>query len=95
MDELKSNSELEMGEYYHCFDKNSGRHSIHQCMIDAYTPKYLGVNRIWADDDNNQALTRWRIFGPIVPPNLETIYLCAKHNGHGFQSDCAICKAEV
>lgn len=67
--EITTNKELEPGKYYHCFLKSTGKYSIQQCMFNGET-KYIGTNTIWADDDNNQALERWKIFGPIKIPKV-------------------------
>lgn len=93
MNEIKTNDELIPGKYYHCFCRKTGRHSIHECFRDGDDPKYIGKNHIWADDDNNQALERWRMFEVMIPL-LTTINLCNKHNGNGFQSDCVICNKD-
>lgn len=66
---ITENSELEAGKYYHCFTKGAQRHSIELCQEGLNAPKFLG-QRIWADDDNNQALDRWDIYGPIEVPNV-------------------------
>jgi len=96
VNEIKSNDELKVGEYYHCFDRRSGRHSIHKCeQNNIQGMKCLSRNRIWADDNNNQALEKWLIYGPVEIPNLGTIGLCNKHHGHGFVSDCAICQSKT
>lgn len=90
--EITTNADLEVGRYYHCFDKSTIAHAIHQChRKEADAPKFL-AGRIWADDNNNQALERWRIYGPIDPPNVGGIYLCSDHGGYGFNSDCQRCK---
>lgn len=95
MNEIKSNAELEPGKYYHCFAWGTGKHSIHRCYDDAGdNRKYVSRNHIWACEDNNQALERWRIF-PVEIPSLDTIHLCHKHHGYGFSSDCAMCATEV
>lgn len=68
MMEITSNADLVPGNYYHCFEKGSGQHSIEQCFDDGgSTPKYIG-RRFWAQDDHSQALARWRIIGPISIP---------------------------
>ena len=92
--EILSNDDLIVGNYYHCFWKSDGRHSINQCR-DSQGHKYINCHSstIWASDNNNQALERWRIL-PIEVPQLDTIYLCVKHHGIGFQSDCHLCKKE-
>lgn len=91
MNEIYINNHLEVGEYYHCFGKRRGEHSIHKCKQEE-GHKYL-AHRIWAEDDNNQALEKWRIIGPIELPKLGTIFLCNDHGGLGFVSDCTTCKA--
>ena len=95
MNEIKSNSELEVGKYYHCFTKSKGIHTIQKCYCDCDGCfKYMSRNTIWADDSNNQALERWRMF-EVEIPQLPTIGLCNKHHGSGFTSDCALCKQEL
>ncbi len=89
--EIKTNDLLIIGRYYHCFDKTNGTHSIHECRTDDGITNYISNNHIWASNDNNQALTKWRIFGPIEIPYINSIYLCRQHGGHGFISDCAVC----
>jgi hypothetical protein len=91
--EITSNDQLEVGEYYHCLEKRLGRDclSIEQCKEDTGN-KYLG-NRIWAKDDNNQALEKWFIWGPVEIKPIRTIYLCYQHKGIGFQSDCRVCNS--
>ncbi len=95
MNEIKNNSELEVGKYYHCYLNSTGHHSIHKCYGDYAEPKYISNNRIWADDGNNQALEKWKILGPIKTPKIDTIGLCQKHHGHGFISDCAVCNSDA
>ena len=69
--QILENSQLEVGKYYHCYTKTTGRHSIELCKdgVCAGEPKYL-ANRIWADDNNNQALGLWDIYGPIEVPKI-------------------------
>jgi len=94
MEEIKSNKDLEVGKYYHCFAWGAGKHSIHRCYDNANDGmKTISRNNIWAVDGNNQALERWRIF-PVEIPSLETIHLCSKHHGYGFSSDCAMCNSD-
>lgn len=69
--EITSNAELEPGEYYHCFGRHTGEHSIELCYAEREGMKSLGDKRTWAMDDNNQALAKWRIFGPIETPEIE------------------------
>ena len=72
MKEIKNNSELEVGKYYHCFLRSGNTHSINKCMQNAPDePKFIGNNRIWAETSNNQALTRWKMIGPITIPTTE------------------------
>ena len=91
MDEITTNNELVVGKYYHCFNKRFGSHEIHKCGAESGGTKYLGNNHIWADDNNKQALEKWKIIGPIEIPKIKTIFLCKKHGGYGFISDCAAC----
>lgn len=91
-DEILENDQLNVGSYYHCFGKETGRHSIEECGQHGNDPKFMG-NGIWAEDDNSRALQKWMIFGPIAIPKIETIGLCQDHHGHGFKSDCSVCKA--
>ncbi len=92
---IESNADFEIGKYYHCFDRSNGIHSIHECYKHDNEPKHLGVNKIWADDENNQALKKWAIFGPIDVPMIGGINLCKTHHGIGFKSDCMACKHEM
>ena len=95
--EIISNDDLVVGDYYHLFTQSHGDHSIGRCCADFNgQQKYIqsnGNSKIWAMDDNNQAMMNWKIF-PIEIPQLDTIYLCPKHHGIGFQSDCHLCKEE-
>jgi len=96
MREITENSQLEAGRHYHCFNRQyTSQHSIVESREDEGR-LYLG-NRIWAFDDNSQALPRWRIFGPIEMPTLEELaskgpWYCKGHGGHGFRSECYGCK---
>ena len=91
MKEIKTAEELEVNRYYHCFDRRFGHHEIHQVVVRSET-KCMGVNRIWASNDNPQAFERWLIMGPGEVPQLSTLYLCPKHHGTGFPSDCHVCQ---
>lgn len=91
MKEIENSEELEVGQYYHCFCKKYGDHEIHQ-VFKKHGEKCIGVNRIWAYEGNPQAFNSWMIMGPVDVPQLTTIYLCPKHHGNGFTSDCSVCK---
>jgi len=86
---IESNDQLEVGEHYHCFDRVTAKYSVEKCSDEG--EKYL-ARKIWATDDNNQALERWDIYGPIKPPSIGGMYLCPSHGGFGFSSDCVRCK---
>lgn len=90
--EITTNADLEIGRHYHCFHRTTIEHSILTCKNDGGMDMKFFGKRIWADANNNQALERWRIYGPIDPPNIGGIYLCNKHGGYGFQTDCQRCK---
>ena len=77
MKKINSNSELEVGKYYHCFSNDTGSHSIHKCYDCSDGTKYIGDNHIWADDGNNQALKKWRMF-EVGVPQVGTMYLYSK-----------------
>ena len=86
--QIKSNSELVVGNYYYCLNKKHGTYSIEKCDISSEVKQ---VGNIWADDDNNQALDKWWLF-EVEALNTGSIYLCSKHFGNGFVSDCVRCK---
>ncbi len=96
--QITSNNDLEVGEYYHCFSiTGSNSHEILQCKASispTITWKFLG-ERIWADDDNDQALKRWVIYGPIRIPPVKGPMYCNKHFGYGFTGDCLVCNKEI
>ena len=87
--QIKKNKELEAGRYYHCFDLKTGDYSIELCQEET-NGKYLGTH-IWAQDDNNQALRRWEIFGPVEKPLVKGYMYCDDHFGFGFKSSCPDC----
>lgn len=61
---IASNAELIPGRQYWCKSKTHGDIELHRCYEEGDW-KYLGRSRIWAMDDNNQALDRWHIVGPV------------------------------
>jgi len=89
--EVTENAQLEAGKHYHCFCKHTFQHQIHECKSDEDGGLFLG-SRIWATDNNNQALEKWVIYGPIAPPNIGGMFLCPDHGGVGFRSDCMRCE---
>lgn len=72
MKQITSNAELIPGNHYWCRDKRYGDVTLQECNQESYPNeqwKYLG-RRIWAMDDNNQALERWDIVGPLPKPAI-------------------------
>jgi hypothetical protein len=83
---ITKNSELFEGDYYHCFEKKAGHYSIEKCAS-VEGNKYLGEEfRYWAMGDNNQALRKFNIIGPIPVP-LELITMHDKINQQQFIID--------
>jgi hypothetical protein len=70
-EQVESNQQLEIGEYYFLLDKITGDISIKQCLSESGR---LHFGKIWATDENNQALERWRILGPVQMPTREDFY---------------------
>lgn len=73
MKRILSNDELEIGKVYWCKAKNVHYMPDPQALTVYETGgiKYISQNRIWADDNNNQALENYDIIGPIEYPNFE------------------------
>ena len=67
---IEFNSQLEPGKYYicHCkmiYDNGNRSDSIYPLKCDEISGrKFIGSN-IWAMDDNNQALEKYDIYGPL------------------------------
>jgi len=93
MNKVFANDELKVGKYYHCYDKSNGVYDVIKCCEDSNGVKYMNYNcnRIYADDENNQALEKWMMV-PVEPPKSVSMYLCFRHGGYGFVSDCIVCK---
>lgn len=72
---ITSNDELEVGMYYWCRSKKpyvNGKHSITIQRVGCQGKwKYIG-NRIWAEDENNQALKTFDILGPVEYPDFDS-----------------------
>jgi hypothetical protein len=65
--------DIVVGGFYYCISKlNNKDINILQCFMDENC-KYLGSNRIYACKENNQALDKYTIYGPIYIPNFKEI----------------------
>ena len=73
MKKILTNDDLEIGKEYWCKHKDVHYKQHPEVMIvnETGNAKYLGHNYIWATDDNNQALEKFDIIGPIEYPNFE------------------------
>lgn len=98
INEITSYKDLVVGEHYHLFNKDDGRHSIGRCCLYGEGDddlKYIKLpnsnSMYWAADHSDEALDIWKIFS-IEIPVIDTIYLCPKHHGIGFKSDCKQCR---
>jgi len=75
MRRIYKNSDLQVGETYLCVSTmvyDNGKTSDYKGFLrcgEMLNKKFIG-NNIWAEDDNNQALERYKIFGPIDPNKL-------------------------
>lgn len=67
---IQSNSELEVGREYWCKPKTTAFDPIVMRCSECGGIKYLGAG-IWATDNNNQALEKYDIVGPIEHPNFD------------------------
>ena len=62
------------GRQYWLVDKKTNALCISECMSDNHHLYFEG--RIWAETDNNQAMDRWKIYGPVPvtePPDFAAI----------------------
>ncbi len=67
------------GREYWLVHKQYGLVKISECKIEANLMFF--ENRIWAFGDNNQAMERWDIFGPLPirqPPDFKALKKQAK-----------------
>ena len=71
MKKILTNDELEIGKEYWCKPKTTSFDPMVLRVGESSGIKYLGTNRIWASDNNNQALERYDIIGPIEYPNFK------------------------
>lgn len=82
MKQIKTNSELITNSFYWCREKKKPNTiNLIQCKSanNIHDAKYIDVNHytymnandniIWAMDNNNQALERWDIVGPVPELN--------------------------
>ncbi len=70
MKRILSNDELIVGQNYIARSKTNGTHPGYQPVAEVTKVKELSgikviFDRMWATDDNNQALDRYEIYGPI------------------------------
>jgi len=66
---IKSIDELELGKYYWCVYKKTGKPTI-EIVGEMYGNKYLGYGKVWASKSNNKAFEIWDIYGPIPLPKI-------------------------
>jgi len=68
MQKILKNEDLITGEWYWCIGKELYHDfSIYEVISPNEDSKYL-AERIWAMDNNSQALEKWDIYGPIPRP---------------------------
>jgi hypothetical protein len=71
MQKILKNEDLIPGEWYWCRGKEPYHEfQIHEVMVLIDDSKYIG-NRVWAMDNNSQALEIFDIYGPIPKPYVE------------------------
>lgn len=73
MEQIESNQQLTPGDYYFLLDKTTGEISVKKCLSESGR-LYFGLN-IWATNQNNQALEKWCIRGPVQMPTREDFYI--------------------
>jgi len=66
---ITSVEDLEIGRYYYCEDKKTGEKSISR--VNSINAKKYIKDRIWEEPNNNQALEKYNIVGPISIPDLK------------------------
>ena len=72
--QILKNEDLIPEEYYWCISKKipNARLQLLGCSLTPNGNKMIG-SRIWAMDENNQALEKYDIYGPIPKPDLGDI----------------------
>ena len=70
MERILRNKDLEVGKNYIVRSKTNGSNSNYKPVAEVTMVKELSgmkviFDRIWATDDNNQALDRYEVYGPI------------------------------
>lgn len=83
---IESYDKLVQGKTYWLRSKAFGSFHTAEC-------KDKTINGHWITADNHtHTFEKYDFFGPIPTPVIETIYLCSKHGGIGFVSDCDVCQ---
>jgi hypothetical protein len=83
---VESYDKLETGKSYWLRSKAFGTFHVAEC-------KEKTISGHWITADNNtHTFEKYDIFGPIPAPVIDTIYLCNRHGGYGFASDCDVCQ---
>lgn len=73
---ITTNKQLTVGRHYWC--RNSKYPHFEPDILkvgEISGRKYIGTGKIWAMDENNQALERFDIVGPIPTPNFDEQYM--------------------
>ena len=66
MKKILKNEELMVGEYYWCKQKDTIFDPTIEQVGKIQNIKYVGHGHIWAHNQNNQALNKWDMYGPLV-----------------------------
>jgi len=71
MKKIKSHKDLEIGKYYFCKSKGFPQSEVRIMKVGEISGrKYIGDNRIWAMEGNDQATEKYKIMGPIEVPEM-------------------------
>jgi hypothetical protein len=56
-------------QYFWMISNENLQTKVMQYHNNEYTPNaYFGDNQLWCHEDNNQAMDKYDIFGPLLPP---------------------------
>lgn len=92
-EKIESHDKIEVGKTYWLRSKQFGSFHAAECKKGLAEGQENTILGHWVDHNNHAyAFAKYDIFGPIPTPTIETIYLCEKHGGYGFISDCAVCQ---
>ena len=69
--EITDVNDLEIGKWYWCFSKKfKDKKEIYKVeYMPSSVGKYIGAN-LWAEPENNQAMEKFKIYGPIPEPEI-------------------------